>query len=722
LSLIHPLLAIRGVTFGASTALFALLAIVCVVLAFLVYRRTLPPVGNMRRRLLAILRSLALVMIIFLIFEPVLRWLDRREDSAKILLLVDRSASMEISDNGIIRDSLAQVFLNRPELRSLNDRGVVRIFVFGDSAWQTTLDSAKVWQATLVGTDPARAWLAARSATASEEVGAIVLVTDGAQNSGPNPERAALESSIPIFTVGVGDSTSRRDALIADILTNDIAYKGTQVPVRVRVRAQGVAGQPTRLRLVDSESRTWLDESMNIDGSLFEKTFEARFNAEVEGELRLTAILDSVPGEVAMENNRRSRIVRVLDSKYNVLIIAGGPSPDVTFLRQALDQDTTIEVNAFVETRSGFVGGRNLTEENIRNAELIAFVNYPTNNSNRQLYERIANSLTQEGRPLLYLHGPDVSLNSLEKISSRMPVEFQPQGSLNRVVLRDAGSHSALSARGPLPATWNDLPPVLGLPGSVTLKSTGVQVASLANELTPDLPGGPAIALSELNRRRTVAFTFSESYRWTLGLAKNPQSAGFQKELLSRVTAWLLAPTEEKQVKLSTDKHVYSTGEPVRVQGQVYAADLSPIDDAAVLVEVKSEDKSEVLSLRSKGNGLYEAQFNAWGSGDYAFAGSAVARGDTLGKDRGSFVVESFNLEWLDARARWDVLQAISRNSGGTFVTADKPDSLFDKLSLPAKIIENSREIPLWNRPLFLWILIGLLAVEWLLRKRSGML
>ncbi|MBL0060452.1 MAG: hypothetical protein IPP40_02910 [bacterium] len=461
---------------------------------------------------------------------------------------------------------------------------------------------------------------------------------------------------------------------------------------------------------------------VSFDGSLYEKTYDATFTAENEGELRITAILDSIAGELTTENNRRSRVVRILDSKYNVLIVAGKPSPDVTYIRQALGQDTTIEVDAYVETKNGLVGNRSFSQETVDNAELIVFVDYPTNASNRQLWEAVANRLNQDGVPLLYQHGPDVSQATLSKIATRLPVEFQPQASFNNVLLRDASSHAAISARGPLPASWNDLPPTQGSVGSVTAKPSAVSVASFVNELTPDLPGGPAVVLSELSRRRSAAITVFDSYRWSLGMAKNTQAANFQRELLSRLTAWLLAPSEEKQFTLSTDKKVYSTGEIVRIEGQVYGADLTPVNDAAVLVEVKQGERSEVLSLRGKGNGLYEAQLNAWGSGDYTFAGSAVLRNDTLGKDDGAFVVEAFNLEWLDSRARWDILQGISRNSGGMFVTADRPDSLFQKLALPSKVVENSREIPLWNKPLFLWILIGLLGLEWLLRKRSGML
>ena len=717
-----PLLAVRGVTFGAPTLLFVLLSIACIALAVIVYRQTLPPVGTLRRRSLAAIRALALLIVLFLIFEPVLLWLDRRDQHAQVLLLVDRSASMAVADNGVVRDSVVKNLLRRSEWQDLLKRASLREFAFGDSAVSSPLDSILASSADLVGSNPADAWLEAARATAGEDVGAIVLITDGAQNSGPNPERVAVESDVPIYTIGVGDTTLRRDALIADILTNDIAYKGAQVPVRVRVRGQGLSGANGRLRLVDSRSRTLLDEPLKFDGSLYEKTLEASFQADVEGELRLTAILDSIPGELATENNRRSRVVRILDSKYNVVLLAGAPSPDVTILMQALGQDTTVAVTALVETRNGFVGGKSANAELLNNADMFALVNYPTSATNRQVWDAVAARLVSDGVPLLWVSGSAVSPSASEKIDDRLPFDMAPQSLADRVIVRDGASHSAISARGPLAVNWAQLPPVSGAVGKITAKPAATVVATFANELTPELPGGPALLISDMNRRRTAAFTVHDIYRWALGRAKESAGNDFYSDLTARLTAWLLAPTEEKQVRITTDKKVYSSGEPVRLQAQVYGADLQPLDDAGVLVTVAQNEQTETIALRAKGNGLYEGQFTATTAGDFTYGGFAVARGDTIGKDRGAFVVESFNLEWLDSRARFDVLQAVSRNSGGQFFSANQPDSLFEKLALPTRVIESQHEISLWNRPLFLWILIGLLGLEWLLRKRSGML
>ncbi|MBK6767226.1 MAG: hypothetical protein IPG71_13315 [bacterium] len=712
---------IQALTFAAPLLVIVGVALILVGLAFVVYRQTLPPVSTLRRRLLAVLRAVSLVTILFLLFEPVLSWLDRSDERAKLLLLVDRSASMSLADQGTVRDSLVRQFLSRAEFKQLTESDQLRPFSFGDTAYSGSLDSVINMAPTMVGSDPAGAWQAALAARSSEDVGAIVVVTDGAHNAGPTPDRVAATSRILIFTVGVGDTSLRRDALIADLFTNDIAYQGSEVPVKVSPGI-GIAGQTSRLRISDSQGRTLVDELVEFRGTLFEKTIDAKFLADNSGDFRITAALDSITEGITQDNNRRSRIIRVLNSKFQVVLLAGSPAADVTFLRQALSRDTTLEVTALVETRAGIVSGGRNSAEAIERAELFVFVNYPSSSSNAALWQSVAERIEQVGVPLLYQHGPNVSLTMLNRIADRLPVAFEPQPSPTRVPLRDARSHPALSSREQLPAPSADLPPTMGAVGKVTAKTSGVIVSNYvpednawASRRSSGRIGGHE---SPPHRRADRIRTF----RWELGLAKSANGADFYVDLIGRLSSWLLAPADEKRVKITTDRKVYSEGESVHFQGQVYGADLAPADDATVLVEISIADRRERISLVSRGNGLYDGDFTPWSSGDYSFAGFAVVRGDTLGKDNGSLVVEAFNLEWIDSRARFDLLQAVSANSGGKFVSVDRPDSLFANLNLQTKNVESAREIPLWNRPLILWFLIGFLAIEWLLRKRSGML
>jgi hypothetical protein len=191
---------------------------------------------------------------------------------------------------------------------------------------------------------------------------------------------------------------------------------------------------------------------------------------------------------------------------------------------------------------------------------------------------------------------------------------------------------------------------------------------------------------------------------------------------MSRLRGWLVAPSEEQRVKIRTSKRMYSSAEVVRFSAQVYGADLAPRDDAALDLRVTSGSRTESVAMRSRGNGRFEGDLMPWAVGEYRFAGSAQAGGDTLGTDRGMFAVEPFNVELLDPRARFDLLRQVAQVSGGGFAPAAHADTLLSKLKFEPRVVVTRREVPLWRKGLLIWAIIALLAIEWTVRKRSGML
>ncbi|HMR57649.1 MAG TPA: VWA domain-containing protein, partial [Cyclobacteriaceae bacterium] len=61
----------------------------------------------------------------------------------------------------------------------------------------------------------------------------IVLLSDGIYNSGASPVYAPIR--VPVYTVGVGDTTARVDLVLKNVAFNKIAYEGNQFPVRAQV-------------------------------------------------------------------------------------------------------------------------------------------------------------------------------------------------------------------------------------------------------------------------------------------------------------------------------------------------------------------------------------------------------------------------------------------------------------------------------------------------------
>jgi hypothetical protein len=332
-------------------------------------------------------------------------------------------------------------------------------------------------------------------------------------------------------------------------------------------------------------------------------------------------------------------------------------------------------------------------------------------------------AIDNENIPLLHFAGPNLHRARFNSFAELLPVEQEKTRlSTERVVVRASASHPLLTGGSYNPAQWLDLPPVEGGAGNFTVRGGAQTIVKLSREASGIEEDEPAIVVQEHSARRAAAVLCWQTFRWRLGMANEADAAGFYESLLGRLVSWLIAPVEEKRVKITTTKKLYSGGETVRFVGQIYGPDLKPRDDADIDLRVASGEREDVVPMKSRGSGRYEGEFTPWTDGDYSFTGTAAVEQDTLGTDRGRFAIEAFNLELIDTRARYDLLQQVAEKSGGKFVTTQHPESLFAALEYEPVTITAGREIPLWNKAIMLWIIIFLLASEWMIRKRSGML
>ena len=94
--------------------------------------------------------------------------------------------------------------------------------------------------------------------------------------------------------------------------------------------------------------------------------------------------------------------------------------------------------------------------------------------------------------------------------------------------------------------------------------------------------------------------------------------------------------------------------------------------------------------------------------------------------NRGKFSVGQVNVEFLQTRMNKPLLEQIAYQTGGKYYDIDRAEELARDLATGAKLgpkeTVTTSEIELWNWHYLAALVILLFAVEWFLRKRSGML
>lgn len=301
------------------------------------YRRTVPKTSNTKRRILITLRSLAIAIVIFTIFQPVLSLTTKTELTPEIALALDRSRSMQLPQSGddtsesnsrrnAMLESIKQILPDALKAKDLVSFGF-------DERADIIASSYDSLKATGVTTDISALFTSIQEKTKEKNFGAVILYSDGAFTAGANPIYAAEKLGVPVYAVGLGDSTERRDAAVTDLFTSEVATVGVAQPVDVNLRITGASqGEKVRVTVTSDEGIIGEEDVVVRDGQNdYTATFQ--FTPKKEGTLKLTAKASSSLGETTEKNNLRISYVRVLKNTFRIVLLAGAPSSDVSFIR-----------------------------------------------------------------------------------------------------------------------------------------------------------------------------------------------------------------------------------------------------------------------------------------------------------------------------------------------------------------------------------------------------
>lgn len=720
-----------------------LLILLALAFTFFIYRDTTPRVTNWLRRSLAVLRTFALALALLLLFEPVFTFGLQRAQKPTVALLVDRSASMNLADSTRQRAESVRQALAQPWLAALKKRAEVASFSFSDSLRRMDLDTLAQMRFTGDGSDPGGALLTAKKLLVNQNFAGAILLTDGAQNMGENPARVAEQFGVPIIAIGIGAARGTRDVFLSDVVTNEIAYAEARLPVEISLSNLGYSGRRARVRIfeetraADGDSgsrRISLEQEVTLPADNTELT--ARFNLTPHrvGLNRYIAQIDTLAGELTRENNRRTFYVRVLKSKLKLWILAGSPSPDYSFLQRTLAADSNFHTQAFVQRPDGsfynnvaaanLAANLNRTEGNPLDG--VIMIDFPRRDSDRALLATLAQHFTKKQTPLFFLSGPGVDFAALWQFRQVLPLAAAPSVTGERLVALQpelAGLAHAVTRFAETPEEnrrlWSELPPVFCHLFNVQ-PLAGSQVLAAISE--SGRSGMPVLLAQKSAERKTVAVFAHGLWRWHLlmqGVGKTPAA---YENLIHHAVRWMVTREDAKLVRLTSNKEIYRGGEAIELSAQIYHPDYRPREGANMRAQLTGPNFSQEVILQDVGDGLYRARLQVLGGGEYQFRGLAEQSGQPLGEDSGRFSVEPFSLEFLNTRLNEPLLRQMAQATGGAYGNVDSLASFVERLPLTALSRRETSDFALWGRAPVLWILLAVLGIEWLVRKRQGML
>ncbi|MCS3629562.1 hypothetical protein GGP55_000131 [Salinibacter ruber] len=714
-------------SFGYSPWLLLLCVAVAGGLTYWTYRATVPSLSAGWRLLLGGLRFLALALICFLLFEPVLQQFRSTERPPVLAVLVDDSQSMQVvtaGDTSAARPNAARTSV-RPVLDALQDEampGTARFFRVGEASRALSggiIDSLRFDGAR---TDLSSGLQAAPEELRDENLGGIVLVSDGQYNTGQNPLRVADRSPVPVHTVTVGDTARQRDLRVQDVSTNDRAYLNSSVPVRVTLSVTEGPGQPVPVTLEQS-GRTLDQRPVRLPDGTGEVSVDLTFEPEQAGLQQVTVRVPELAGEVTTRNNAQSTSLRVLESKRQVLLLGAAPAPDVSALRRVYERTADTEVTARIPTPDGtFLEGP--LPDDLSAFDVVVLAGFPSPSVPDDVVQRVA-TLVNDGTPALFFLDRQTDLAAwTEHFEGSLPA--RPDASTSSFaeasfrIVESARQHPVFRIEGAEGALFERLPP-LQVPASAWTPTPDAQVLGTAATTS-----APLLVLRRRAGLRTAAFLGSGVWRWALLPSELRAADPLWPGLASNLLRWAGTEADDSPVRVRPTASTFGGTDAVSFAGQVYDQSRQPVSDATVKVTVTDSTGTEYpYTMDPTGQGRYTLDVGTLPEGTYQYEAQARLGETDLGTDRGEFSVAPLRIEYQSPRADAVLMRQLASRAGGTAYTPETidrlPAELAGQASFSSDVVQRSSEAELWRTSLFLIAILALLASEWTLRKFLGL-
>ena len=737
------------------------LLVIAVAVALLALLALVPGKGRLsggRRLSLTALRLAVIVLAVFAMLRPTLIYTEVKKQSATLVLLADQSRSMSVPDAlagktrwEVLCKSLADA---QAALAKLARDFEVKAYAFDAEAHPLTVEKGEI----TLPDEPEGGQTAIGSTLddvlrqeAGKRLLGVILLSDGAQRAyAPRdlpPQTAATRLKhlgVPLFTVPIGQSRGlgqAQDVAIKDLVVNPSVFVKNELAITGQVRVDGYVNRdiPVRVLFETAPGKMEVVAEQTVkadaDGQLLPVQFT--YVPKIPGEFKLTLEVPDQPGELVTTNNQLSTFVNVLAGGLNVLYIEGGFRVEQKFIRRALDASPDVNVDFIrIDPRDPTNRPVDLADR-LKTGKYEVYILGDVDSSAFKGDElKSLAQAVERGAGLIMLggfHGFGAGGYAATPLNNILPVTMDRFDRQNP----DEPVRGDLQLPGPLPmrptalglmhfalrlaadrakseALWSQLPPLDGAykfrglaPGALILADSG--------------PNVPLLVAHQYGDGRVMAFAGDSTWRWWM---RGFESA--HKRFWRQIILWLAKKDQAEEgavwVKLAERRLAPSQ----RVEFTAGAQDPTgePVKDAEFKAEIVLPDGSRRgLTLTHQDSQITGTFRDTQTPGDYAVEVKASQKGQELGTARARFLVFQQDLELDNAAADSALMESLAAMTGGQSLAPEQLPELIRRLTEQTSTLEIQQETKktFWDTWPFFLFLVGLLSVEWYLRKRWGL-
>ena len=489
----------------------------------------------------AVVRALALALIVLALANPSLTREDRDPLSSVAVVVVDKSPSQNFGERARQTEEARAAIVGRLSRVPGLD---VRVIEAGQSDGET---------------DGTRLFTALGSALAdvpSDRIAGAIMITDGRVHDVP-ADASALGFAAPVHALITG-SKDERDRRVALIAAPRFGIVGQSQTVTYRVEDQG-AGQTTAQVTVRRDGDVIETRTVAVG-----RPQQADIPIPHAGANIVEIEAAPLPDELTTVNNRAVVTIDGVRDKLRVLLVSGEPNAGERTWRNLLKSDASVDLVHFTilrppEKQDGTpinelsliaFPTRELFQQKIGEFQLIIFDRYAHQGVLPIMYFDNITRYVRDGGALLVAAGPDyASPTSIWRTPLDAILPAEPSGSVT-----ERGFHARLTELGKRHPVTRD---VEGSDSDPPHWSRWFRLVDTRNGTGTAVMQGPdkkpLLILSREGEGRVALLLSDQLWLWARGF----EGGGPHLDLLRRLSHWLMKEPdlEEEALRLTASGH-----------------------------------------------------------------------------------------------------------------------------------------------------------------------
>lgn len=641
-------------------------------------------------------RAVLISILSFLLLSPFTKSIFNKTEKPIIIIAQDNSSSILLNKDSVFYKTIYQEKINTLK-EKLAENFEVKTYSFSN-----VLDEQEPNDFTKKITDISNVFNEIESKFYNQNIGALIIASDGIYNQGSNPIYTSKSLPYTVYTITLGDTSVQRDLILKEVNHNKLTFLNNQFPIDIFAIVNKSNRQKTTLKILHNDLPIFSKE-YQINSNNFSISETILLDAKKVGTQHYKIVFSTIENEISTKNNSKDIYIDVLDGRQNILLLANAPHPDIKAIKSSIESNENYKVTS--TSFSEFDG-------KFSPYSLIITHQIPVNNP-------LINQLNSSNIPTWFIVGNQSTEQEFNRLNLGVTIA-NSKNNFNDILPKVNQQFPLFTISDHTIKTIQNFPPLSGFFGTYQLKGSAYQL--LNQKIGSVETETPLLIFIELTNKKNAILFGEGIWRWKMQEFLTNKNNDAINELINKTVQFLAVKDDKSKFRIIHDK-TFNENESILINAELYNDSYELINEPDINLTITNSENKKINYVFNKTSKAYVLDAGILTPDIYKYS-AATKLGEKILAQKGQFQVNQLVLEEINTTADYQLMQNLAEKHQGKMFYPSNMESLIDEIEKNqsiSSIIYEEHDLKDWINIKWIFILLlTLVTIEWFLRKRNG--